>query len=384
MVPLFAPTCPATIRPTDARWLPPLVAFVLAALAATPSGAQPAPSETTAPALPAITLGIAAPLSGTSALLGAQVTAGARAAILGAPAVTLVEADTQCSPEGGTRAAEALIAARVDAVAGFLCTEEMEAALPLLTKAGIPVVDVGVRANRFFDRRAKTGHLVWRVAPRSDAEADAVAAFLAPRWRDVPFGLVDDGTLYGRGLADAVRARLEASGLRPATIDTYRPAEEKQFGLVRRILATGVTRLFIAGDRPDVAIIARDAASLDLTLEIVGGEQLLDEGDPTLPLQSGTIAIAPQHRFEDVAPAADTTPEQREGYFGPAVAATEIAMAAARRAKAEARPIADVLNAESFDTKLGPVRFDEKGDSDLDLFRVYRFEGLDFVVMVGG
>ncbi|MBC8130039.1 MAG: ABC transporter substrate-binding protein [Rhizobiaceae bacterium] len=331
-----------------------------------------------------VRIGIAAPATGASAILGAQVFAGARAAAMGKTGVSIVEADTECSLEGGTRAADALIAANVDAVAGFICTEEMAAALPLLTKAGIPVVAVGVRANRFTDRRRKTGYLVWRLAPRSDAEADAIAALLATRWREVPFGIVDDGTLYGRGLADAVRTRVEAQGMRPATIDTFRPAEEKQFGLVRRILGTGVTRLFIAGDRQDVAIIARDAASLDLALEIVGGEALLDEPNPDVPLMTGVTALAPLSRFDAIPAAEATSPDARFGYFGPAVAATEIAAAAVRSAKTSAREVSVVLGATRFDTALGAVGFDAEGDSDLDLFRSYRFDGTDFVVETGG
>jgi branched-chain amino acid transport system substrate-binding protein len=329
-------------------------------------------------------IGIAAPLSGSASVLGAQVRAGVNAAAAATGGWAAVEADTQCAADAAAEGARALAAAKVDAVVGFLCTEALEAALPILTAAGIPVIVVGVRANRFTDKREKTGALVWRIAPRAGAEADAVAKDLAKRWHDVPFGLIDDGSIYGRGLSDAVRSRLEASGLRAASTDNYRPAEEKQFGLVRRILASGVTHLFIAGDRPDVAIIARDAASLDLELDIVGGETLLDEATPDVPLQRGVHAIALRNRFETIAPAAEGTPEAREGYFGPAFAATEIAAAAVRFARKEARPVAEILNEQTFATALGPVRFDAVGDSSLDLFQVFRFDGEDFMPEAGG
>lgn len=328
-----------------------------------------------------IRVGIAAPLSGAAQILGEQVLAGVRTAADGMTDVT--SADTACSADGGSTAAATLIAARVEIAVGFICTEALAAALPKLSAAGIPVITVGVRANRFTDTRAKTGALIWRLAPRSDAEADAAAALLVARWRDVPFGLVDDGTIYGRGLADAVRMRLEAAGLRPATIDNYRPAEEKQFGLVRRLLATGVTRIFLAGDRPDVAIIARDAASLGLDLDIVGGEALLDEGSPDARLGAGALAVGPQNRFDDI-PTAEARPEARQGYFGPAVAGTEVALAAIRFARQNARPLPDVLGANAFATSLGPIGFDAKGDSDLKLFRTFRFDGQDFIPEAGG
>lgn len=342
-------------------------------------GADAAAAQEAVPAT--IRIGVAAPLSGAPAILGAQVVAGVEAAAAGKPDIAVTPADTECTSEGGARAAAALVAAKADIVAGFLCTEALEAAWPVLTAAGIPILDVGVRANRFTDRRAKTGALVWRVGPRSDAEAETIAKLLVARWRDVPFGLVDDGTIYGRGLVDAVRSRLEAAGMRPATIDTFRPAEEKQFGLVRRIAGTGVTRLFVAGDRPDVATIARDAASLDLGLEFVGGETLLDEADPALPLPEGILAVAPLERFPELARDGAESPE---GYFGPAHAAAEIAIAAVRQARAASRPLPAILNETTFTTALGPVRFDAEGDSDLDLMRVFRFDGKDFVPEAGG
>lgn len=330
-----------------------------------------------------VVIGVAAPLSGSSAILGAQVSEGARRAVAGRPDTAVVEADTECSAEGGARAAAALVAGKVEVAIGFLCTESLEAALPILTRAGIPAIAVGVRADRFTAKRAKTHALVWRVAPRSGAEADAAAKLILARWRDVPFGLVDDGTIYGRGLSDAVRTRLEAAGLRAATIDNYRPAEEKQFGLARRIAGTGVTRLFIAGDRQDVAVIARDAAALPLELAIIGGEALVDEASAELPLPEGVLAVAPRNRFEDAARTA-TEDEAAQGYFGPAFAAAEIAAAAIGDARRTSSPLPDVLGRTSFATALGPVRFDADGNADLDLFQVFRFDGKDFVPDPGG
>lgn len=329
-------------------------------------------------------IGIAAPLSGPSARLGQQVLAGARQGTADRPGLRRIEADTACTADGGREVAARFVGERAAIVTGFLCTEALEAALPILSAARIPVVTPGVRTLRFTDRRARTGALLFRIAPRADAAAEAIALSIAERWRDVPFALVDDGTVDGRGLADAVRTRLEAAGLKPALIDTFRPADEKQFGLVRRIAASGVTRLLIAGERPDVAIIARDAASNGLALEIVGSEALLDEPGP-VPLPAGTLAIAPLWRFPGAPGEADPdAPEAREGYFGLSLAATEAAADALDEAERSGRPLADVLGATRFSTALGPVRFDAKGDSSLDLFRAYRFDGTDFVPDAGG
>lgn len=328
-------------------------------------------------------IGIAAPLSGTNSILGRQVAAGARAAAAKSGA-TPIEADTRCNAEGGKAAAERFAAEKTQVVVGFLCTEALEAALPVLREAGIPTIDVGVRTDRFTAKRAKTDDPVWRIAPRADAEAAAVSRLVAARWRDVPFGILDDGSIYGRGLADAVRALLEADGIRPSNLDTYRPAEEKQFGLVRRMERTGVTHFFIAGERSDAATIMRDAAANGLTIDVIGGEQLLDEPADAAELAVGTLAVGTQGRFPGLAAPDEANAAERQGYFGPSFAAAEIADTAVRLAERRRAPLASVLGETEFQTSLGPVRFDSNGDSNLDLFRVFRFDGRDFAPETGG
>ncbi|TIW51815.1 MAG: ABC transporter substrate-binding protein, partial [Mesorhizobium sp.] len=108
-----------------------------------------------------LVVGVAAPLSGPSAILGKQVEAGAglAAEANGAEIKTL---DDACTADGGVAAARDFAAAKVDVVVGFLCTEAIEAALPILKEAGIPVITVGVRTESLTDRRAKTGWPVYR------------------------------------------------------------------------------------------------------------------------------------------------------------------------------------------------------------------------------
>ena len=165
---------------------------LLAALTASALGPPAsAAAQTGASAASGTILGVAAPLSDSPAVLGQQVVDGAWAAAnpAASPKVQIDTADTTCSAEGGRQAARRFVGKHVTVVVGFLCTDAIEAALPILTKAGIPTIDVGVRANRLTDRRSDTGYDVWRIAPRSDADAKAIADYLAKRWGDVPFGL---------------------------------------------------------------------------------------------------------------------------------------------------------------------------------------------------
>lgn len=329
----------------------------------------------------ALTIGVASPLSGPNAPLGGQVSQGAGIAAK-ALGVEISAADDACTAEGGAAVARGFADAKVDIVVGFLCSEAIEAALPILKSAGIPVITVGVRIESLTDRHDKTGWPVWRLGPRGDDERTAAGSLLVKLWRDRPFAIVDDGTIYGRELAETVRNAAERAVLKPVFIDTYRPDSDNQIGLVGRLKRAGATQVFVGGEGDDVAIMGRDAAKLDAGLTFAGGEALrAAAGD--VPYAQGTLMIAmpewadtaDRKTLDDFA-ASKIIPE---GYALPAYAAVEVAWSAAARAAKDGKPLAQELTGQDFVTAIGPVRFDAKGDLEKNPYRIFRFDGARFV-----
>jgi len=326
-------------------------------------------------------VGVAAPLSGPSAILGQQGEAGAGLAAE-ANGVAIKAVDDACSAEGGAAAARQFVDAKVNVVVGFLCTEAIEAALPVLKDANIPVITVGVRTESLTDRRPKTGWPVYRLAPRGDDERNAVATELTRLWRDELFAIIDDGTIYGREMAETFRAAAEQAALKPAFTDTFRPQLDNQIGLVGRLKKAGATKVFAGGDGDDIAIMGRDAAQLDAGITFAGGENLrTPPGD--VPYAAGTLMIAPPEWSEVADPkivqafaAKNIVPD---GYTLPAYAAVEIAKAALSDAENSGQPVGQVLTGHDFTTAIGTVRFDDKGDLSRNPFRLFRFDGTHFV-----
>lgn len=326
-------------------------------------------------------VGVAVPLSGPSAILGKQVEAGAGLAAE-ANGMAIKAVDDACGAEGGAAAAKEFVDAKVNVVVGFLCTDAIEAALPILKDANIPVITVGVRTESLTDRRAKTGWPVYRLAPRGDDERNAVAAELTRLWRDELFAIVDDGTIYGREMAETFRAAAEQAALKPVFTDTFRPQLDNQIGLVGRLKKAGATKVFAGGDGDDIAIMGRDAAQLDTGITFAGGENLrTPPGD--VPYAVGTLMIAPPEWSEVADPkivqafaAKNIVPD---GYTLPAYAAVEIAKAALTDAESSGQPLGQALTGHDFTTAIGTVRFNDKGDLSRNLFRLFRFDGTHFV-----
>lgn len=323
-----------------------------------------------------LSIGVAAPLSGTSALLGQQIESGARLAA-GAGGTEITVADDACTAEGGAAAARSFVQAKVQIVVGFLCTEAIEAALPVLKDAGIPVITVGVRTESLTDRRAKTGWPVFRLGPRGDDERNAAAAILTRLWKDELFAIVDDGTIYGREMAETVRAAAEQAALKPVFVDTFRPEMDNQIALVGRLKKAGATHAFAGGDGADIAIMARDASQLNADIVFAGGEALRAVPD-AVPFATGTLMIA-LPEWSDVADgkvleAFTTAGIIPEGYSLPAYAAVQIAQAAS----AAGKPMSNALTGQDFATSIGTIRFDDEGDLTENPYRAWRFDGQRF------
>lgn len=340
-------------------------------------GVLVAGSATAAP----LNIGVAAPLSGPSSILGRQIEYGARLAA-GTRGAETILVDDKCSAEGGAAAATQFVSAKVDAVVGFLCTAAIEAAMPILKQAGIPVIALGVRTEGLTDRRAKTRWPVFRLGPRGDAERDAAGAILSKLWRGVSFAVIDDGTIYGRELAEAVRATIQQAALKPVFTDTFRPELDNQVGLVGRLRKAGAEAVFVGGDGRDVAIMARDAAKLGSEMVFAGGEALRESAND-VPYATGTLMIAmpewadaADKKTLDLFSAGKILPE---GYALPAFAAVEIADAARKASEADGKPLATTLSSLTFTTSIGSIAFDAKGDLIQNPYRAFRFDGTRFV-----
>jgi branched-chain amino acid transport system substrate-binding protein len=327
-----------------------------------------------AAAAPAVAAGpkiaVVAPTDGPLAILGKQVLDGARAAaqITDSEIIPIPEA---CDAAADAAIARAIIASDADAAIGFLCTEGLETALPALAESDIPALTLSVRSGILMEDAVRKGWPFFRLAPGPEAEAEKAFEVITSDWKAEPFALIDDGTIHARELVEAIRLKLEEVGMKPIFVDTFRPAQEQQLTLVRRLAKTGATRVFVGGDRTDTAIIARDAAAERLPMGFMGGEALVG-ADQTVAMPDGVLAVA--------LPAYETLPDGlaataalkennivAEGYVLPAHAAVTLLAAAAA---AGGETLAKNLAGGRYDTAIGSVSFNAIHELSINPYRL--------------
>ncbi len=349
----------------------PIVLTVLLGL----TGAAPALAEG-----PKIAL--VAPQSGPYAILGGQMRDGATLAAdkLG---LELALINESCEAGSGPEIARQIRDSGAKAAIGFLCSESLDGALAPLKDAAIPAITLSVRWRGVMEDALKNGWPLFRMAPSTDDEAKRLSDVILREWSDAALALVEDGTIHGRELAETIRNTLEEKGLKPVFTDTFRPGQEQQLALVRRLKKAGATHVFIGGDRNDVAIIARDALAENAALTLIGGEAM-DAADQPVKLADGVYAVAlPDYAQRADAAAVVEELKSRgvtaEGYVLPAHAAVNAIAEAAGAASALSLPLAQALGEAHFDTVIGPVAFDEQHELTDNPYRLLMWQNGAFV-----
>ncbi len=308
----------------------------------------------------AAAIGVVAPQKGPYAALGAQIVAGARAAAGEEDSVIVL--DETCEPGNGTAIADRLTAAGTSVAVGFLCVETAAEALPRLKMDNIPAISVSVRSKILMEDVQRYQWPFFRLSPADGMEAAKIAQTILSRWQNRSIALVDDGTIYGRELVGAVRQQIEAGGIKPVFVDTFRPGQEQQLALVRRLAKSGATHVLVGGDRNDVATMARDAQNERAGLTWLGGDVMRAANRP-IPLTDGVLAVAlPDYEVLPEAAAIAALLRDRgtepEGYTLPAYAAVQVARSALARAESEGKPMLSFLPGLQVDTVIGSIQID--------------------------
>jgi len=322
-----------------------------------------------------ILIGFASPLTGPMALSGernrlamemAVSDLNGKGGVLGEP-VILVVVDDACGVEKSVDAARELIRAGVRFVVGHFCSHSSLLAAGIYETADVLMMTPFSTHPRLTEEGRQN---VFRLNGRDDRQGELAGDFLAQHWDGREIAIVHDGSTYGEGLAFEARTRLRTLGETEAIYDIYTPNANDYTGLLARLREAHVDVLYIGGYGPDAGLILRTARERGDDLQVVGGDGLGMDGfwAVTGDVGEGTIFSGrPDVRARPEA-AALLARFQARG-LGPrtaglgAYAAVQVwARAVERAGTLELAPVANALRRGRFDTVLGRVGFDHKGD----------------------
>lgn len=331
-------------------------------------------------------IGLSLPLSGNAAILGQQFRNGARFAVeelaQGRP-VELVFADDGCDEELAKLAATDLKNAGIAFAGGMLCNDAARAVAEAFAGTPIPVLASDARSEQLMRDADRNDWSLFRMAPGDDAAAAAAAESLSQRWSGQPWAILDDGTVYGRTLADSLRGLMEEKGMPPVFADSFRPAQSTQASVIRRLQRAGVSAAFAAGAAEDVAIIWGNVLEAGAKIEVAGGEALsaLPWTEAARTVEDGLLAVLEQ---DPAPPPAQSSLAARlvgagvepEPFVFLGYAAIELALAAVQPTPEETLA---ALRDRRFETVVGAFDFDETGRNVIGRYGLYEWRGDRFV-----
>jgi branched-chain amino acid transport system substrate-binding protein len=289
-----------------------------------------------------------------------------RGGVLGEP-VQLIIADDACGLQKSVEAARELVAAGVRVVVGHMCSHSSLLAAGIYETADVLMITSSSTHPRLTEEGRQN---VFRLIGRDDRQGELAGDFLAEHWDGREIAVLHDGSTYGERLASEARQQLRARGEMEAVYDIYTPGAKDYAGLVMRLQRAGIDVLYIGGYGPDAGLILRTARARGLDLQLVGGDGLgMDEfwatagGAGEGAIFSGRPDV--RHRPQ----AAELLARFRARGLGSrtfgigAYAAIQVwAEAVERAGTLELAPVARMLRRGRFETVLGPIAFNDKGD----------------------
>ena len=328
----------------------------------------------------------AGPMSGQYASFGAQLKAGAemwlkdtnaKGGILGEK-VKLVIGDDACDPKQAVAVANKFAGQGVTYVAGHFCSGSSIPASKVYTEEGIIQVSPASTNPAFTD---KGGPNVFRVCGRDDQQGEVAGAFLAKEYSGKKVAIIHDKTAYGKGLADATKKNMNKGGLKETMYEAFTAGEKEYSALVSKLKSNGIDAVYLGGYHTEGGLIVRQMRDQGMKTKLISGDALVtaeywqitgDAGEGTLM----TFSPDPRNNPE-AAPlvkkfkAAGIEPE---GYVLYSYAALQVFEQAATQAGSiDRKKVLKAMKKGKFNTVLGTLSFDKKGDVSLPGYVFYEW-----------
>jgi branched-chain amino acid transport system substrate-binding protein len=290
--------------------------------------------------------------------------------------------DDYCDPEQAVAAANKLVDAGVAFVVGHPCSGAAIAASRVYAAAGILMLTSDATNPKLTEQGFRN---VFRVVGRDDEQGRMAGDYLADHWSDKRIAIVHDGQVYGKGLAEETKKRLNERGVTEALFAAITPGMNDYSQLVDRLKSAGIDILYYGGYAVEAALILRETRDAGSAVQLFGGDAIMTQsfGQITGPAGEGTLLTSeleyrtnPQLVSDMKKYRVATDSLDSHGY-----AAIQVWAQAAERARTfQLESMISVLRHDQFDTVMGRIGFDAKGDlTGIAPFGFYVWKAGEFV-----
>ncbi|MEP0323232.1 branched-chain amino acid ABC transporter substrate-binding protein [Bauldia litoralis] len=335
-----------------------------------------------------VTVAVVGPMTGPYAAYGEQMKTGAdqwaadinKAGGLLGQKVVVDARDDGCDPEKAVTVAGELATEKVAIVIGHFCSGASIPASRVYATENIVQISPASTNPKFTDERPGVG--VMRVAGRDDQQGQIAGEFLAWRFRDQNVAVIDDGSAYGKGLADETRRFMNEAGKTEVLSATFENGQTDFSELVSKLKTANADAVYVGGYFPEAALIVKAMREQGMKTVLVSGDTFAADAywDAAGDAAEGTLfTFSPDPRrgpdASSVVAEFKAGGVDPEGYVLFAYGALQAwAQAVDNADTVEFGPVVDALQKGTFRSVLGDFHFDDKGDVNLPSFVIYEWK----------
>ncbi|SDW08902.1 branched-chain amino acid ABC transporter substrate-binding protein [Marinobacter mobilis] len=333
-----------------------------------------------------IKIGIAGPMTGPVAQYGDMQFSGARMAIeqinanggVDGEMLEAVEVDDVCDPKQAVTVANRLVNEGVQYVVGHLCSSSTQPASDIYEDEGVLMI---TPASTSPDITERGYELVFRTIGLDSMQGPVAGQHIASL-NPERVAIVHDKQQYGEGIATAVRDTLQAAGVEIAMFEGITAGDKDFSSLITKMKQADVDYVYYGGYHPELGLILRQARQADLDAVFMGPEGVGNKDINTIAgdAAEGLLVTLPPSfdQKEENQALVQAFNDKGEDPSGPFVltsytAVQLIADGIAQAGSDDPMEVAAALRANSFNTPIGTVQYDDKGDMRSFEFVVYEW-----------
>lgn len=277
-----------------------------------------------------------------------------------------VEYDDACDPKQAVAVANKIVNDGIKYVIGHLCSSSTQPASDIYEDEGILMISPGATNPELTQRGYQ--HIM-RTAGLDSSQGPTAAKYILETVKPQRIAIIHDKQQYGEGLARSVQDGLKAANANVVFFDGITAGEKDFSALIARLKKENIDFVYYGGYYPEMGQMLRHFRSVGLKTQFMGPEGVANVSLSNIAGESAEGLLVTKPKNYDQVPAnkpiVDAIKAKKQDPSGAFVWTTYAALQslqAGLNQSDDPAEIAKYLKANSVDTVMGPLTWDEKGD----------------------